>query len=121
MHCSGGRNVLNTALTILVAWLPVGWAQIHQDGTLSGCGDDCGFLWSPGFFVVVGAIIMIAPLAIYGIIAVISDCIKKCRHQQPDTSQPEHPTRNSLRTELGSPGRDSVELVEPDKEVARRF
>ena len=115
MHYSGGKNVLNTALTILFAWLPVGWAQIHQDGTLSGCGDDCALIAGSMIgLVVVGG-------AIYGIGAVIGDCIKKCRHQQPDTSQPEHPTRNSLRTQLGSPGRDSVELVEPDKEVARRF
>ena len=58
----------------------------------------------------------------------IIDCIKKCLHQQPDTSQPERSTlfsrdlvqEHSLRTQFGSPGRDSVELVEPDKEVARR-
>jgi hypothetical protein len=85
MQYSGGKNVLNTALTILVAWLPMGWAEVHADSTLSGYGEDCAIIAGImiGFFVVVGAI--------FGIYMASDDRIKKCRHQQLDTSQPEHP------------------------------
>jgi hypothetical protein len=40
--------------------------------------------------------------AVIGIYMAIIDRIKKCRHRQPDTSQPARPTLNSLRTQFGS-------------------